>query len=230
MPKISPVYIPAALLGGVSLYNFARAIGYNNNVKKQMTKGKPVTDEQIKKMLGGMKGVEVLRDPEDVDRYFKHHHFARRALRKITEHSSNAFAGKTKKGDFMIIPRKVSLEVAAHEIGHLKDFAAKKIKLEKHDPYYHTDSMWHATGRLLWKPKFVRDIIGMEENAWKNVPPSHRKEETKREALKSYHQSYHVGRGALSANLALIAGMLGFNFKTIARAAKTPVLSGLGRR
>jgi hypothetical protein len=208
--KIKPYlpFVPAAALGTVSLYDTMRSLGYHYDIHKIM-KGRPVPSTVVRKLARGLGKITIVRNIKDANRIFGHDWINRGEAKSMLRNNDNAMVLMGKKEIIVVLPRKVPLEVIAHEIGHLRDFAAKRIKLGKKDPYYHTDSVVSGLSRMFWKPKYEREVIKMEQAAWKHVPESKNKNEKREQAIRSYQQAFHQDRGSLTGLGSIVAVLLG---------------------
>lgn len=218
--------IPISVLGGMTAYDFLKGkLQYPNEVTAEFMRGKPITAKEVKEALKKhKKEVIVISSKRELDK--NKEVFSKKpflpgeddiiipVIEDVLKKKDNALAAPLSKNkDLIVVPSGVSKIVALHEIGHLKDFARKKIWHGEEDPYYKTHSPWHRLGQVFWKPKYKREVIEAERNAWSYVPETPRKKQIQEEAEKTYMRAFHLGRAsALGTGLKyIVPSLLGLN-------------------
>lgn len=115
---------------------------------------------------------------------------------------TNVGAVRGLKGDYILTPPKAPPAILEHELGHIRDFREKNIRMlpedEKANPYIQRPLL-----QRLWKPSYMRGQYKAETEAWDRADSATKDYANLRErALGTYETNFHRRRGALAAALA----------------------------
>lgn len=112
--------------------------------------------------------------------------------------SSNAFAMRGLKGEYIGAGRRCNAQVLAHEIGHIYDFRAKNITWKNMGPYK------SGITSMFWRPSYDRSTMAAEREAWKLAPGRKKELAAERDALSTYDKGFHLQRGTLAGGVSLM--------------------------
>jgi hypothetical protein len=122
---------------------------------------------------------------------------------------SNAGAVRGLKGDYILASKKAPAALLEHELGHIKDFREKGVRMlpEDDDKNPYTGA---SLRQFLWKPSFMKRDHLAEREAWDRSDKSVKGYDKLREAgLGTYETAFHKSRGSaaglMAAGLALLS-------------------------
>ena len=89
-------------------------------------------------------------------------------------------------------------EILDHELGHALDYRKKGLTHKNQGPYEST-----FIGSI-WKPRYQKETMRAETEAWKHAPDSPHKKKIQDAALGTYDAGFHQERGSLAGSLATL--------------------------
>lgn len=225
----------ALLSGGASLYDMYRGRKHQrhyNTIRRAMynDEGHVDSKEYISKLDPTVKVVSTI---EDAHAFAQDELLERPELKTLTEGMTdlqvkdvkreiakqfigdyvipggNAGAVRGLKGDYIIASKRAPAALLEHELGHIKDFREKGVRMlpedEAKNPYTGA-----SLRQFLWKPSFMKREHKAEVEAWDRSDKGVKDYDKLREAgLGTYETAFHKRRGTatglLAAGLAMLA-------------------------
>lgn len=197
---------------GVAIYDTIKArehpvVNFKASLKENPTSVKKYLAEQDAKVV-------LLDSAKSVNSYAKDvmakEHGEEQArltgsiMKQMIRSGENAAAIPSKNDAFdaIISSKKINPIVIEHELGHIKDFRSLKKEGVKPTEWYGGQGFGRGLMRGLSKDVFDEDVIEKEKNAWKHVAESDAKTRMMTPAMNTYHQGFHINRGAVAGALA----------------------------
>lgn len=200
----------AALGGGVAVYDYLKAKGYDGEDIGELIASNPVNaKEYVRRIDPTVKVVTNKRDLKRLAKVISREHDPITAavtvaqMEQAIDSSNNAFAYNGEKDEYVISSKKVNPIVLDHELGHVGDFRDIKGAGKTLEDVYGSNGILRGYGRIFSKSIYDKDIIKREEEAWRRVKTKGKeRDRIEDSALGSYHRAFHKNRGT-------IAGMFG---------------------
>jgi superfamily II DNA or RNA helicase len=99
---------------------------------------------------------------------------------------------------YVIARAKELPEILDHELGHALDYRKKGLTHKNQGPYEST-----FIGSI-WKPRYQKETMRAETEAWKHAPDSPHKKKIQDAALGTYDTGFHQERGEFAGSLATL--------------------------
>ena len=217
--------VPLVLGAGLVIYDlyksggYSKDVGYVGNVVsgKNKTYTKVETASYAKRNFPGVKVVDT---PEKFKAFFMDEHPLAKHLPEDTINdmseelfhnftAGNAAAASGKKGYYLIAGKKVPSDILEHELGHLRDFKAKRIRTTDGSYNQYTTGLLNSMAQAWCKRRYLAGRYKEEVNAWDKAKPSETMPKLRDAALGTYEKSWHRNRvGSTAGAMALYAYLL----------------------